>query len=98
MYAIVRELNIKPAFKEENQRRVTDELLPQVREIPGFVDFYLIYTGNETEISVGLFRDKKGVEELNRIANAFVKKTAPNIHLTNAYEGEVVAGHLPLPV
>lgn len=33
MYAIVRELNIKPAFKEENQRRVTDELLPKVREI-----------------------------------------------------------------
>lgn len=97
MYAIVRELNIKPAFKEENQRRVHDELLPQVREIPGFVDFYLIYTSEETEISVGLFRDKKGIGELNRLADAFVKTTAPNIHLLNKFEGEVVVGS-PMPV
>lgn len=98
MYAIVRELNIKPAFKEENQRRVTDELLPKVREIPGYVDFYIIYTGKETEISVGLFRDKKGCEELGRMADAFVKTITPNVHLVNKFEGEVVVGHMPVAV
>lgn len=97
MYAVVRELTIKPSFKEENQRRVTDELLPQVRQMPGYVDFYIIYTGNDTEISVGLFKDKKGIDELNRLANAFVKSIAPNVHLTNMYEGEVVVGHTPIP-
>lgn len=98
MYATVRELTIKPQFKDENKRRVHDELLPQFREIPGFLECYLIYGKEDTEISIGLFKDKKGADEMNRLANAFVKTISPNVHLTAMTEGEVVVeSRTPVP-
>lgn len=90
MYAIVRQLAIKETFKAENARRVQNEFLPKARAIPGFIDCYLIYDTKETEISIGLFRDKKGCDEFNRVASEFVKSNESNVTLTSVTEGEVV--------
>ncbi len=90
MYATVRQLKVKPTFKDENQRRVQDELLPQFQDIPGFVDYYLIYTDKDTEVSIGICKDKKGVDAINKLANDFVKPLAPKVELSKITEGEVV--------
>lgn len=90
MYATVRQLFVKKSFQDENKRRVQDELLTSVRAIPGFIDFYLIYTDKESEISVALFKDKKGADQYNQIANKFIKPFAPKLELQTMSEGEVV--------
>lgn len=90
MYATVRQLKIQEAFKDENKRRVADELIPQFRQIQGFVDCYLIYTDQDTEISIGIFKDKKGADTMNRLANDFVKPLTPKVKLETMYEGEIV--------
>lgn len=90
MYAIVRQLAIKEAFKAENAKRVQNEFLPKARAIPGFIVCYLVYGKKETEISIGLFRDKNGADEFNRIASQFVKTNEANVTLTSVTEGEVV--------
>lgn len=90
MYAIVRQLKINESFKDENKRRVHDELLPQVQAIPGFVDYYLIYTDKQTEVSFGVFKDKKGADTLNKIASDFVKTVAPKVEIQTVTEGEIV--------
>ena len=98
MYATVRQLKIKDAFRAENRRRVHDELLPRFREIPGFVDCYLIYCENDTEISIGIFHDKTGADAMQTIANEYVKSFAPNVKLTSVSDGEVVVqGRTPAP-
>lgn len=90
MYATVRQLKIKKAFREENARLVEEDLLPQARTIPGFVDYYLVYTDNETEISIGVFQDKKGAERFNEAANKFVReKLSGNVRLSTIHEGSV---------
>lgn len=90
MYATVRVLKIDDTFRSENRRRVHDELLPRFREIPGFVDCYLIYCDNDTEASIGIFEDKAGVNAMQNIANRFVKEFSEHLKLTVVYEGEVV--------
>lgn len=89
MYATVRTLKIQESFKEENRRRVFDELLEQFRTIPGFIDYYLVYTSKDIEVSIGFCKDKKGVDAMNKMANDFVKGVAPKVELASIYEGEV---------
>lgn len=90
MFASVRQLKIKKNFKDENQRRVHDELLPKLRAIPGFIDYYLIYTDKDEEVSIGFFADKNGADAMNRLANEFVKNIASHVHLDHITEGDVV--------
>lgn len=92
MFATVRQLKIKQSFQGENAKLVHDELLPEARTIPGFVDYYLIYADSETEMSIGIFSDKKGADKFNEIASKFVKdRLRENVQLTKIYEGPVVA-------
>ena len=91
MYAAVRELKINSAFKDENLRRVNEQLLPQMRAIPGFIDYYLIYTEHDTEFAVALFADKKGVDAYHRVVNTLVSDAGPNLQLQAMAEGDVVA-------
>lgn len=90
MFATVRQLKIKKSFRDENAKLVHDELLPEMRAIPGFVDYYLTYAGDDTEISIGIFANKKGADAFNEIASKFVKdQTGGNVKLTTIYEGPV---------
>ena len=91
MYATVRQLKFDESFKDESKRLAQRELLPKLREIPGFIDYYLIFT-TEKEIgySVGLFSDKKGCEIMNKVSNDFLKEWKPKVKIEKMTEGEVV--------
>ena len=92
MFATVRQLKLKKSFQEENAKLVQDELLPEARKIPGFVDYYLVYADNETEMSIGIFADKAGADKYNEIAGKFVKdRSRGNVKLTTIFEGPIVA-------
>lgn len=89
MFATVRYLKVEKSYRDENIRRVHDELLPEIQAIPGFIDYYLVYTDNETEVSIGVFKDKKGADQLNALAGQFIKNK-PSVKLTTVHEGPVV--------
>lgn len=91
MYATVRELKIQNAFRDENLRRVNEQLLPQMRTIPGFIDYYLVYTKNDTEFAIALFADKKGADAYRKVVNELVYDARANLNLQAMAEGEVVA-------
>lgn len=64
-YAVIRIRQVKPEYSaEELARTVRDGFLPIVREVPGFVAYFVI--ANEearTWISIGIFADKAGSDE-----------------------------------
>lgn len=91
MYAMVRKLKVKDSFREENIRRVNDLLLPQMRAIPGFVDYYLIYAQNGVEFAFALFKDKNGADAYRNAVAQIVKDAGANLDLQFMEEGPVVA-------
>jgi hypothetical protein len=77
----------------EVARLVNEGFLPIIREIPGFVDYYLVDGGAGMMVLTSIFEDSSGEEESNWRAGEFVGQhltpLLPNPpHIT---AGEVVA-------
>ncbi len=92
MYATVRRYE-GVSDTSEVARIVNEGFLPIIREIPGFVDYYLADAGDGVMISTSIFEDPSGEEESNWRAGEFVGQhltpLLPNPpHIT---AGEVVA-------
>lgn len=97
MYAMVRELKVKDSFRDENIRRVNEQLLPKMRAIPGFIDYYLIYAEHGVEFAVALFKDKQGADAYRTAVAEIVRDAGPNLDLQLMTEGPVVAqAHVPV--
>ncbi|MEW2611717.1 hypothetical protein AB0937_16245 [Streptomyces sp. NPDC047880] len=92
MHAVIRRYEgvTDPA---EAGRRVNEEFLPIVRQVPGFVAYYWVDAGGGTMVSTGVFQDSSGAEESTRRAGDFVRdrlaELLPNPPQVTA--GEVVA-------
>jgi hypothetical protein len=72
-YAIVRVRIVRPEFSaEELATEVRQGFVPIVREVPGFIDYFVI-ANDETRswASVGIFADKAGADESTARAIAF---------------------------
>ena len=72
MYTAVRTYTTSDAA--ELARRVREEFLPIVRDVPGFVGYYVVDGGNGKIASVTVCQDAAGVEESNRRAASWVKE------------------------
>ncbi|MDQ3656087.1 MAG: hypothetical protein M3457_13545 [Chloroflexota bacterium] len=72
-YAVIRIRQVRPEYSaEELARTVRDGFLPIVRDVPGFVAYFVI--ANEearTWVSIGIFADKAGSDESTERAIAF---------------------------
>ena len=93
MHAAIRRYNAVPNAGSTIAARVNEELIPALREIPGFVSYELIDGGDGTLVSVSVFDDRAAADESTRRATAWVRerlahliRTAPTISA-----GEVVA-------
>ncbi|MEU6308250.1 hypothetical protein [Streptomyces chartreusis] len=92
MYAVVRRYEdvTDPA---EAGRRVNEEFVPLLRQVPGFVAYYWIDAGGGVMVSTGVFQDRSGAEESTTRAKDFVRdrltELLPNPPQVTA--GEVVA-------
>jgi hypothetical protein len=54
--------------KDELTRKVNDVLVPQLRELPGFVGYYLVEAGNGVFTSLGLFETpEQGAESTKAV-------------------------------
>ncbi|GAA2252639.1 MULTISPECIES: hypothetical protein [Streptomyces] len=92
MHAVIRRYEgvTDPA---EAGRRVDEEFLPIVRQVPGFVAYYWVDAGGGVMVSTGVFQDRSGAEESTRRAGDFVRDRLAEL-LPNAPQvtaGEVVA-------
>jgi hypothetical protein len=77
----------------EGSRRVNEEFLPLLKDIPGFVAFYEIDAGNGVMATISVFEDRAGAEASTERAAEWVQESiasiAPNAPEVTA--GEVVA-------
>jgi hypothetical protein len=72
---------------------VKEGFVPLIRQVPGFVAFYLVDAGSTIVVSTSIFETQAGAEESNRRAADNVRQKMPRL-LPNPPQisaGEVVA-------
>ena len=74
MFAVIRRYQVEPGAVDEITRRVQDGFVPLIRQVPGFVDYYLLDTGNGTIVSLTVYQDRAGEEASVRLAAEFVQQ------------------------
>jgi Antibiotic biosynthesis monooxygenase len=74
MYAAIRRYTIKGTTAEELARRADEGIVPTLREVPGFLAYYLIGAADDTMASVSVFETREGAEQSTRLAADWVKR------------------------
>jgi hypothetical protein len=75
MYATVRRYEgIDKVRSEEITRKVTDSLLPQISELPGYAGFFLIDAGGGVLTSVSLFETSGQAHASTRLAATWIRE------------------------
>jgi hypothetical protein len=95
MHAILRRYEgVESSRTVELTRKVDDELIPKLKELPGFSGYYLIEAGDGVMTSISFFDTAEQVDKSSRIASSWVRDEKLETALPNAPKitlGEVVA-------
>ncbi len=54
MYTAIRRYQVDPGSVDEITRRVQNGFVPLIRQVPGFVDYYLVDAGNGAVVSLSV--------------------------------------------
>ena len=74
-YAVIRRYaGLDPRSVDELARRVNQELLPIISQIPGFVAYCALHTGGDVVASISIFEDQAGADESTRKTAIWVKR------------------------
>lgn len=100
MYVTMRLYKLDETFGQaEVTRKVRDVLLPQLRHVPGFVDYFRFKAQDDTIVTFGIYRDKQSAARASEIVGDFNKTIHSDVKLTGFYEGRVdVQSREPLPL
>ena len=94
MHAILRRYEgVESSRTVELTRKVDEELIPKLKELPGFSGYYLIEAGNGVMTSISLFDTAEQADKSSRIASNWVRDEKLETALPNAPKitfGEVV--------
>ncbi len=60
MYASVRVTQAKQGSVDQIGQRVTDDFVPIVSDIPGFLGYYVVSVGSDKLVTVSIFEDAEG--------------------------------------
>ena len=93
MYAVIRRYQFDPSASEEVDRNVRETLVPLLKDVPGFVTYYWLNSGEGFGASLSVFDSREGAEASVRTAANFVQQELSSITLTKPeiLEGEVQA-------
>jgi hypothetical protein len=95
MHATIRRYEgIDTTRMNEVTGKVNETLVPQLRELPGFVGYYLIEGGNGVLSSLGLFDTSEQAGESTKVVSKWITDENFNSAIPNAPKitsGEVVA-------
>jgi hypothetical protein len=75
-------------------KKVDENLIPKLKELPGFSGYYLIEAGNGVMTSISLFDTAEHADKSTRLASSWVRDEKLETALPNAPKitlGEVVA-------
>jgi len=67
MYVSIRRAKTQDYASDEIVRRASEELLPQLKTIRGFVSYDILMLEDETLMTISVFDSKDAVEESNRL-------------------------------
>lgn len=93
MYASVRVTQAKPGSVAKIGQRVTDDFVPIVSEIPGFLGYYVITVGVDKLVTVSIFEDHQGAQASIQASYEWVSQNITEwlAHPLDIMEGEVIA-------
>lgn len=102
MHATIRRYEGVDRYRtDELTNQVSESLIPQLSELPGFAGYYLIDAGNGVMTSFGLFETLEQGDESTRVAAAWVRDEKLETVLPSAPKltrGEVIAHQIGVPV
>lgn len=90
MYATVRRYE-GVINTSEVVRLVTENFVPMISQVPGFIAYYLVDAGGGIMITTSIFEDKAGVKESNRRAAEWVRE---NVAPFLPYPPRITAGEV----
>lgn len=95
MHATIRRYEgVDVARTNEVTGKVKEKLVPQLRELPGFVGYYLIEAGNGVLSSVGLFETSEQADESTKVVAKWISDEGLSTAIPNAPEitsGKIIA-------
>ena len=93
MYAAIRRYHTDPDSVDEVARRVSEEFVDIISDMPGFVAYFALSPGQGEFGTVSVFEDQQSAEESNRRAEEWVNQNASDLLPTppDFAAGEVVA-------
>jgi hypothetical protein len=92
VYAAIRRYHTDPASLDEVVRRVNEEFVPMISDMPGFVAYVALNAGQGEYGTVSVFEDQASAEESNRAAEEWVSENLSELLPSPDYAaGEVVA-------
>ena len=91
MYAAVRKYKTTPGAVSTLIQRVQEGFVPIISQVPGFVAYYALDTGNDTVASISVFDDQAGADASTSKAADWVKQ-----NLADLVQGapEITAGEM----
>jgi hypothetical protein len=92
MHAVIRRYQFDPSASEEVDRNVRETLLPLLKDVPGFVTYYWLNSGEGFGASLSVYESKEGAEESVRVAAIFAQQHLADItRKLEIIQGEVRA-------
>jgi hypothetical protein len=79
MYAAIRQGKAKAGRAEELTRKIKEEAIPIISEVPGFRAYYVIYAPDDTVTAISVFDDYAGAEESNRRGLAWSEQSLASL-------------------
>ena len=89
MYGVIRRYRFDPRASADIDHHVRVGIVRPILEIPGFVAYYWLDTGEGTGVAISIFEDQRGAEESNRVSVDYLErhKLAQTVG-----EPEIIAG------
>jgi len=79
MYAVIRRYQFDPSASEEVDRNVRETLVPLLKDVPGFVTYYWLNSGEGFGASLSVFESQEGAEASVRVAATFAQRHLADI-------------------
>lgn len=92
MYMVIRKYKFE-GNTQEISNKINEGFIPLINKIKGFVDYYSIFTDNNSLITVSVFQNAKGADESVKVAADFVTKNLSQYfpQKPEIFSGEVFA-------
>ena len=79
MFAAMRRYHTDPDSIDEVIRQVKEGFVPLIKDIPGFVTYFVLDAGQGEIGSVSVFEDQQSAEESNRKAEDWVRQNLSDL-------------------